>query len=76
MEEINKLLERIESDLISDGYVDGNVVLKDVKKVRELVINYTRCCKSDSELLCNHHYIGKIDKGGEYTICTKCGDTL
>tara|TARA_R110002051_G_scaffold224048_1_gene287266 strand:+ start:14748 stop:15044 length:297 start_codon:yes stop_codon:yes gene_type:complete len=39
MEEINKILERIESDLRTDGYYDGNVVIQDLKKVRELALN-------------------------------------
>ena len=29
-----------------------------------------------SEQLCEHHYIKKIDIGGEYTVCTKCGDNF
>jgi len=50
MDEINKILERIESDLISDGYVDGNVLLQDVKKVRELAMNFTHCYTTLSDL--------------------------
>ena len=71
MDEINKLLERIESDLVSDGYVDSNVVLKDIKKVRELAMNYTRCCRV---VVCDYcdGYGYVIMNGNSKVFCKKC----
>jgi len=39
MEEINNILERLESNLRSDGYYDGDIVIQELKKVRELALN-------------------------------------
>ena len=51
---MNKLqikLERLELLLIEDGYNNSNIVLQTVIDIQKEAINYTRCCKSDSELL-------------------------
>ena len=51
---MNKLqikLERLELMLVEDGYNKGNIVLQNVIDMQKEAINYTRCCKSDSEQL-------------------------
>ena len=43
----------------------------------EEAINYTRCCKSDSEQLCEHPMSERADIVGSYrTYCLKCSTTL
>tara|TARA_R110000772_G_C13200890_1_gene430017 strand:+ start:422 stop:664 length:243 start_codon:yes stop_codon:yes gene_type:complete len=51
---MNKLqikLERLELMLVEDGCNKGNIVLQTVIDMQKEAINYTSCCKSDSEQL-------------------------
>ena len=51
---MNKLqikLKELNQMLIEDGYNGSNILIQTLEKIREEAINYTRCCKSDSELL-------------------------
>lgn len=52
------------------------VLLEDAKEVLKKAINYTRCCKSDSELLvCDNCKYTAIYDGYDisYLECLKCG---
>jgi hypothetical protein len=51
MTELQIKLERLELMLVEDGYNKSNIVLQTVLDMQKLAINYTHCCKSDSELL-------------------------
>ena len=53
---------------------------KDIRKLitaLEKAINYSQCCKSDSEQLCEHPMSERADiVGSSRTYCLKCSTTL
>lgn len=61
----DELLQILQEE--TDGFTEQSRLRDDVldalEKVQELAINYTRCCKSDSEQLPTKNY--EIDFGGD-----------
>jgi len=73
-----KLLEEI-IESCTDRYGDNrNEIAKALFLVSEIkeAINYTRCCESDSELLCDDWIHEERVKQNDDTYCPICGKKL
>ena len=46
----------------------SNYITKELDKVKNIAV--TPCCKSDSELLCDHEWL--LDKRNDCIYCRKC----
>tara|TARA_R110002096_G_C14073884_1_gene675786 strand:+ start:259 stop:489 length:231 start_codon:yes stop_codon:yes gene_type:complete len=53
MNQLQSKLKELNQMLIDDGYNGSNIVIQTLEEIREEAINYTHCCKSDSEQLCD-----------------------
>ncbi len=51
MNKLQSKLKELNQMLVDDGYNGSNIVIQTLEEIREETINYTRCCKSDSEQL-------------------------
>jgi hypothetical protein len=65
MNKLESKLKDLNQMLVDDGYNGSNIVIQTLEEIREETINYTRCCKSDSEQL-DADFISIVGKEAHY----------
>ena len=79
LELIVKNLDKIGTELYSKFGTDSYNIRCELHDIKEQLkaINYSRCCKSDSEQLCEHPMSERADiVNSSRTYCLKCSTTL